>query len=67
MLFTFAEIVGNLDLPLDEALSGIEREHYSHILADDCNRVRLFVKCKPCKKLILKCLKIVSIDEKKTP
>jgi hypothetical protein len=35
MDLTFSKVTGNLDLPLYEPLSGVERQNYRHILTDD--------------------------------
>lgn len=46
---TFPQIVGYLDLPLDEALSGVKSENYAHILTQDGECVGLLIQGETCK------------------
>ena len=41
---TISEVVGYLDLPLDEALARVEGQHDRDVLADDGDRVGLLVE-----------------------
>lgn len=48
VLLVLSEIVGYLDLPLDEALPRVEGENHRHILAEDGDRVGLLIQSEAC-------------------
>lgn len=44
VLLPLAQVVGDLHLPLDEALPRVERQHHDHVLTDDGDGVGLLIE-----------------------